>query len=245
MEITGGRNQMKQIRLLSVTVMIIAATVAKALPPPAHGGYQEGWGMNPNNWEEQSGTFSFWGLYDPLYPPQQSAAWVVDWSNPSNVGYVSYEPIKLELWIEMYMLLTYEYTSYQWHRLGNEGETITFIIQGTTQMNSEVHVRLLPGADPLTDIKFVEDIFDRTGPAYGSDIPITWRGRWGNGLDIGQNVQWGWEVITPDPVTGALSLSQMPPCDHWFQFEGSFTLPYHIDDGYYHLVIKGCPDPTM
>ena len=103
----------------SILILTSVAVMANATPPPAHGGYQSGWGMNPTNWENESGSFSAMGLYDPNYTGG-GASWVVGW-NPT--AYINYAPITLELWIEMYMLLTYEYTSYQWHRLGNSGET--------------------------------------------------------------------------------------------------------------------------
>lgn len=234
---------MKWIKILMISGALLAAMAAQAVPPPAHGSYPGGWGMNNTNWETQSGLFTAWGLYDPLYPPQQGAAWVVGWDP---LTYIDYQPITLELWIEMYMLLTYDYTSYQWHRLGDAGETISFVIQGTVQANSELHVSLMPTAtEPLDTLYFREDIFGRTGPQYGSNLPITWQGRWGDGLVIGQNVQWGWEIITPSPGIGTIALTQMPACDHWFEFEGSFTIPYHQPDGYYSLVIKGCPEPVM
>jgi len=217
---------------------MVPVTSVYATPPPAQGGYGAGWGMNPNNWQTATGTFSAWGLYDPLYGGA-GAAWVVGWPSPV---YITYAPITLELWIEMYALQSYQYTSYKWHRLGDNAETITFLIQGTLSSNSGQWVSLMKATDPLTHLWFREDIFGRTGAPYGYDLPITWIARWGNGLNYGQNLQWE-AYVTPDPDD--ITIGPIPACDHWFEFQGSFDLAYHVDDGYYSLVTAGCPAPEL
>ena len=236
---------------------------AYAVPPPPQGDHPAGWGMNPTVWELRSSSFTEWGIYDPLEngsgagaysqgvqlaqePPEKQQLRYRN-LNPRYPAHrpVNSAPIFLELWIESYMLLTYECTGYQWHRLGDANETIVFLVQGTTQSNTEIQVTLMPGTDPLTHIKFVEDIYGRGDPQFGSDLEINWRARWGSGLLPGENVQWGWQIVTPESGTGVLGLSQIPPCDHWFQFEGSFEIPYHQPDGYYRLVINGCPVLVM
>ena len=64
--------------VLAVMMVAMIALVANATPPPAHGGYNAGWGMNPNAWDSQSGSFYAWGLYDPL-GGGGGAPWVVSW----------------------------------------------------------------------------------------------------------------------------------------------------------------------
>ena len=89
------------------------ALVVNAAPPPAPP-YGEGgadWGMTWYDWDNHTGSWSSGlALYDPNAPELAGYGWVVTW-NPT--AYINYAPITLELWIEMYMLLTYEYTSYQ------------------------------------------------------------------------------------------------------------------------------------
>lgn len=235
---------LKKAAFLVAILALVWAGAAWSTPPPAQGGYQAGWGMNPTNWQKTTGSFSAWGIYDPV-GGSGGDPWVVDYSFPGGVPvYIDYADITLELWVEMYALQTYEYTSYQWHRLGDNAETITFVIQGILKSNNGQYVSLMRGAEDLTHLYFREDIFGRTGPDYGTDIPISWEGRWGEGTVYGSSVQWGWEPLTPDGE-GDLNIGPIPSCDHWFQFKGSFSLDYHVDDGYYSLVTEGCPAPVM
>jgi len=233
-----------KIALILATALFLAMPVTSAIatPPPAHGGYLAGWGMNPGNWTATTGSWnSGFSLYNPNGPgPGGGDNWVVDWL-PSIV-YGTYDPITFELWVEMYSVQAYHYTSYQWHRLGNNAETITFVIQGTIQSNSGQWISLVwDGTDPLTHLWFRHDIFNRTGAPYGYDLPITWIARWGDGLVYGQNLRWE-SYVTPNPDIDVLIDEA---CDHWFEFEGSFDLAYHVDDGYYSLTAAGCPAPEL
>lgn len=234
----------KRIFFLTILIAAVAfAGTAFAQAPPAHGSYSAGWGMNPTNWNSYTGSWSSGlALYDPNAPALAGAGWVVGWGSP--ITYIDYDPITLELWVEMYSLQTYHYTSYQWHRLGNAAETITFTIEGTIRSNNGQWISLMQGAEDLTLLHFKEDIFGRTGAPYGYDIPITWEGRYGSGLTYGSNVLWGPLPLTPD-AEGDLNIGPVPSCDHWFQFEGTFDLPYHVEDGYYSLTMEGCPAPEM
>lgn len=225
---------------LALLVALCLAVSAHATPPPANGGYLPGWGMNPTNWQTTTGSFSAWGLYDPNYLGG-GAAWVVGWGPAPT--YITYAPITLELWIEMYALQTYHYTSYQWHRLGNAAENVSFTIEGTLQSNNGQYIQLMQGAQPLTNLYFQHNIFNGQSPAPPPpDLPITWYGRYGGGLVYGELVEWGWGALTPDPN---LTMLINHPCDHWFQFQGNFTIPYHHPDGYYSLTMAGCPAPLL
>jgi hypothetical protein len=227
------------VLLVPLLVMPMAVPVY-ADAPPAHGGYEAGWGLNPTNWQTASGSFSAWGLYAP---DSGSAGdpWVVNWSDPHNVGFIDYADITLELWIEMYALQTYHYTSYQWHRLGNSAEQICFIIEGLIQSNNGQSIILVHQSEPMTHLYFRHDVLNRTGSQYGSDIPITWQTRYGLYDVYGSNIVQNWTTATPDPDI----IISIPKCDHWFQFQGCFDLEYHVDDGYYSLTLAGCPAPGM
>ncbi len=225
--------------LVLIGVLLFLTFQAEATPPPAQGGYLPGWGMNPTNWQQSTGSFSAWGLYDPNYTGG-GEAWVVGW-NPTS--YISYAPISLELWIEMYMLLTYQYTSYQWHRLGNAAETIIFTIDGTMSSNDIQVVMLTP--EPgwnMGYLQFQHNIFGGNSTVR-TQIPLSWETRWGEGLVIGQNVIDPWHPALW--LCGNIMLGSIPACDHWFQFRGTFSLQYHEGDGYYKLAIAGCPYPEL
>jgi len=235
---------LKRIFFLTILIaaIVLAGTAfgqrASAYPPPANGGYNAGWGMNPTNWQTATGTFSAWGLYDPL-GGGGGAPWVVTWLPET---YITYAPISLELWIEMYSLQTYHYTSYQWHRLGNQLENVSFIIEGTCQSNNGQYISLTRGTEDLDYLWFRENIFGTSSPSPSPDIPISWEGRWGTGLTYGGGIVEGWHTILPDPDITVLIPD---PCDHWFQFRGTFTIPYHQPDGYYSLNMAGCPAPVL
>ena len=228
--------------LVSIIAVCMLASVAMATPPPANGSYIGGWGMNPTKWQTATGSYSSgFALYDPL-GAGGGAGWIVSWTPPT-YDYIAYAPITLELWIEMYMIQAYWATSYQWHRLGNEAETVTFTIDGTVRSNEGCWV--LCTKDPAYDPNFLT--FQHNNGVGDDrnmrDIPITWRGRWGDGLDMGVDVVLPWTDLTW--VGDELILAEITACDRWFQFEGSFDLVYHEADGYYKLVIAGCPTPSM
>lgn len=231
---------LKKIAFLAAILALVWSGTASAVPPPAYGGYQAGWGMNPNKWDQTSGSWSSgFALYDPL-GPLGGSSWINDWTDPNNLVYMTYDPITLELWIEMYMIQTYSATSYQWHRLGNEAEHICFTIEGTVASNNGQYISLVAGTDPMTHLYFRENIFGTGSGA--NDIPITWEYRWGTGLVVGSNVVEDWTVYTPDPD---VTLLIADPCDHWYEFRGCFDLVYHHPDGYYTLTLAGCPVPAL
>jgi len=147
------------------------------------------------------------------------------------------------LYIEMYMVQTYRYTTYEWHRLGNHAENVCFMIEGTIQSNNGQWISLVAGAQPMTHLWWQENIFGNAnhsgGP--GRDIPISWEAQWGNGLVYGQEIQEPWAPKTPPDVSILIPV----PCDHWYQFKGCFDLEYHEHDGMYCLTLEGCPSPNL
>jgi hypothetical protein len=237
--------------ILALMLVAVFALAAMADGPPAYGPYQAGWGMTNFNWETASGNFSSFGVYDPNYIGFGDA-WVVGY-DPITFAplYIAYAPVTLDLWIEMYALQTYHYTSYKWHRLGNDEETISFIVEGTLQSNNGQWVSLVGPLMPQTMDKlyFLHNIFGGQSPAPPApDItPLTWQGQWGTGLVYGVNVVAAWAALVPAVVQGHQQISMLiaDPSDHWFQFEGTFTIPYHQPDGHYNLTLAGCPAPEL
>jgi len=231
--------------LIALVAVLCLATFAMAIPPPANDGYAAGWGMNPTRWQTATGTFSAWGIYDPLFnnPPNGGAPWVIGYNGVMPV-YITYAPITLQLWIEMYALQTYQYTSYQWHRLGNLAETICFDITGTCQSNNGQYISLMKGADGLDKLWFRHNIFGGQSPTPPAiDLAITWTGSWGRGLVYGVSPTWS-GVLVPSPNDLTMLLEDVP-FDHWFGFNGCFSIPYNQPDGYYSLTMAGCPAPVL
>jgi len=233
----GERRKTMKRMLVILAIVMVAGTVAAQTPPPAYGGFPSGWGINPNNWNNYTGGFSS-GL--ALWNPTLNDWNVAPWGSPGTK--ITYAPITLELWIELHMIQTYYYTSYQWHRIGDAAETITFAIDGTVKSNQILIVSLTSAAgfDP-NFLKFISGMY-----GGGNDIPIHWWGRWGLGLAIpnmNHTQGGGWNSLTW--CNGRLDLAVIPPCDHWVQFKGQFDIPYHQADGYYKLVLGGCPVPEL
>lgn len=241
---------MKNILLFAIMLAIVPATSVVASDPPAHGSYNAGWGMNPGNWDATTGGWSS-GL--SLYSGSGGGqGWYNNWTNPGTPTWdPDYAPISLELWIELYMIQTYEYTSYQWHRLGNAGETIEFIISGTIRSNSGEWIILERGTDPMTHLWFQHNVLGGTslglphgwGGHAGGHVPITWYYCWGRGLTWYQNIQVDWTEV--DPGDGNIEFAIEEGCDHWYGFKGELEILYHQPDGYYTLEIAGCPSPLL
>ena len=226
--------------------MLIAAfaLMANATPPPAPPAGvsgSAGWGMCPENWENHTGDFYAWGLWDPgindwqVYGPAPGYA---------PLGPIAYEDITLELWIELIGIQSYEFTSYQWHfaEIPTGGTTVDFYISGTIACNEYCIGGLEYAGEDLGLLHYQHGMY-----SAGSDIALNWECRGGNGSTIGADQVWPtpttWAPLTPDPN---LYLPwTFPPCDHWFQYHGWFWLAYHIQDGYYTLTIGSCPTPEV
>ncbi|GBE29654.1 hypothetical protein BMS3Bbin04_00676 [bacterium BMS3Bbin04] len=94
----------------------------------------------------------------------------------------------------------------------------------------------MPGPDGFDALVFRHGMY-----GSGADIPLTWYGRYGDGIVVDDNEPWMLMIHNPCGGMGWC----IRKCDHWFQFKGVFDLPYHIDDGYYSLEISGCPTPGL
>lgn len=89
-----------------------------------------------------------------------------------------------------------------------------------------------PGAPP--DLYFIEDVLGRTGPAYGSDIPLTWE----ISLDGGPFTPM---TFQPDNTL----TTTFPPGAHTFQVRITGELQPYQGDGYYHLQLEQCLVPEL
>ena len=237
------------LRKLSLVIIVIAAAnMAFAMPPPNSTyieGYNDGWGMCPVDWEDATGGYGpIFGLWDPI-----AMDWAVNWDDPLNIEYITYDNITLQLWVELFCITSYQYTSYVWHRVPHgevpgEGEEICFSITGTVASNSAVIVALKFLDMDLGFLHFMEGVMYQ----YGDDLPIEWSYRWGEGVVFGENQMYPNEGLAPYGPVGYgedIFFYICMPCDHWFEFVGCFYIPYHCPSGYYYLEMGGCPIPEL
>lgn len=224
-------------------------------PPPAYAGWSAGWGNCFENWERSSGGFnSGTVLYrpDPSFPG--GAGWMV------HVGgyvleHINYEDIWIKLWIQLYVIQTYDWSLYEIHRMFiNPGsEDFDLVLSGTVIGNHPEWVLITNfDSNPDNYLEFLHFINNVAG--YTSDerdIPVTWRARTGDGLTPGTNHTWpgggNWSAtITPEVGTGHIVIPQrVPGGEKWYQFLIEFTLNSHEPDGYYALDAEGCPNPDL
>jgi hypothetical protein len=232
----------------SLAIALLIATSVMADAPPAHpeGTYQAGWGMCPVNWENRYGSFQADGIWRPGHN------WVVGYEGDCNQTpiYIQYDPICLDLWIELYCMQTYEFTNYEWHRIGDQHEDVTFYICGIVSSNNPEWVGLVRASQDLDRLHFMGDIF---GNDHGeSDISIDWHYAWGSYDRPGGETPPDPRNLNNDcwhdicPGNNGNMYFQIPEvCDHWFCWKGEFTIAYHQADGHYQLHMAGCPAPGM
>jgi len=231
---------MKYVIASMLALCMVGLVYGQANPPPANGGYAGGWGMNPTNWETTSGAMDpTWGIYNPVVG-LGGGGWVVGWGDP--LTYITYSPITIELWVELYALQSYRFTSYKFHRTGDSEEPLCWTIQGLIAQNHNSWVMLTKGANPLTHLKFNNGVVGGNAGDPPADLPITWTTRWGNGIEFGLDIVANW---FPAPWSGDDIGYRIPKCDHWFEFKGCVGDMYHVSDGYYSLQIAGCPAPEL
>jgi len=239
------------LALMVVSAIAMIAWADEPPAPPVGSGIPgtAGWGYCAVAWTDISGT---WGPVFALYPTGGSGggAWrVYDQVTGVYIGGINYAPIYIDLWVELYMVNSYRYTTYAYHRIGNElTSTLAITIQGLIQSNHAMTVSLVgPSTETMNVLHFRHDALNRVNGAviYGSDLPITWYGRYGLGSEYGTGVQWGWNAITPTVTPPQLVSMLIPACDHWYEFQGAVLIPYHIDDGHYELTLAGCPGPEL
>lgn len=132
--------------------------------------------------------------------------------------------------------ISFDWTLCLVHRVDNTSP-IEVTLSGTIVSNSVNIWNLFtvspqPGGQPL--LYFVEDVLGRTGPAFGTDIPLTWE----ISLDGGP--------FTPMTLQPNNTLTAtFPPGPHAFQVRITGMLQPSQEDGYYHLQLEQCLVPEL
>jgi hypothetical protein len=123
------------------------------------------------------------------------------------------------------MEFSLEWTTCQIHRVSTEGP-IQALLSGTVNCSAAIVWSLTntsqPGEPPV--LFFVEDIFGRSGSAFGSNIPVTWEVALDGGAFQPMQIESG-NILTTIFPAGA----------HTFQVRITGLPQNHQDDGYYHL----------
>ncbi len=126
------------------------------------------------------------------------------------------------IWMEFAL----DWTNCQIHRV-NTDSAIVIILPGTISSSSRIYWNLHtmsphPGGFPI--LYFVNDVLGRTGPEFGTDIPLTWE----IALDGGSF----------NPITilrDKTLLVTFPPGNHTFQVRITGVPQPYQGDGYYQL----------
>jgi len=221
--------------VISVTGIFAQWTPHSATPPIFSDGTANGkWGKDCTTWESYQGTYESLVIWDPE---------LGDYRICTEPLAVNWPELTIDVYIELSSRVHWNPLNYILHKfethLGNTNDNRTVTFGGWIKSNEKSCVQLLNSGDydlfKLTK-KYTQFNNHNLNSLGYTDIPITWQCRWGNGTDVVESTAW-----TDIPNGGPIMISPIPPCDHWFQFRASFTLPYHVDDGWYAWEGTACP----
>lgn len=214
--------------LIPISAMLLIAVAAYADPvgpiPPG------GWGTDCSNWITYSDPWvSAHLIYDPLL-----GAGGEGFRDCLTSERVVWPGLDIEMWIEMECLLTWDATHVQIHR-ASDYEDFYLYFNGTSACNNGQWIITTPptAVGSLNNLPFEKDMFDRTGPTYGTDIPLTWE----------YSLDGAGYLPMVDGTDGAKQF-EVGLCDHFFTIRILVDVAYHQEDGYYYLGGPGasiCP----
>jgi hypothetical protein len=197
-----------------------------------------GWGHDCTQWIQYSDA---WASGELCYDPDLGGGGD-GWVDCATNAQVVWPSLDIELWIEMECTFYWNATHVQIHRASDYSDIVIELAGGSCCNNGQYIITTPPSAlGSLDNLPFVEDMFGRTGPDYGTDISLTWE--WdvaGDGL--------GFQPMTdlPDnPAAGITSKYFKVPlsCNDWIvRITGDVV--FHQEDGYYYLGGPGaftCP----
>jgi hypothetical protein len=219
---------MSRYFVILLGLMLIAGT---ALADPIVGPTPPmGWGQDCTNWITYTDPWTSNHLcYDPTL-----GAGGAGWRDCVTGVQVVWPGLDIEMWIEMECLLHWDATHVQIHRASDYADFYIYFT-GTSACNNGQYLIVTPPtglATGLTVLPFVVDMFGRTGPTYGTDIPLTWE----VSIDGG-----AYGPMVPD---GDNLMFLVDLCDHYFTVRVLVDQMYHQEDGYYYLGGPGasiCP----
>ncbi len=197
--------------------------------PPA------GWGRDCTQWMTYTDPWNSGELcYDPLMGGGGDG-----WIDCATNAQVIWPALNIEMWIEMECIFWWEATHVQIHRASDYSDFEIFLHGGSMCNNGQYIITTPPTAVGSLDfLPFVQDMFGRTGPTYGTDIPLTW--------DVSINGGPYEPMLDLDDPPGA-KYFLVDLCDNYWTVRITGDVVYHQEDGYYFLGGPGaftCPaDP--
>lgn len=220
---------MKRILVGIAAVGLYACVAAAAHPWTA-------WGQDCTNWIEYDASTA-WASAELCYDPNLGPGGA-GWRDCETLDAVVWPGLDIELWVEMECLFTWNHTNVDIHRM-SDYDPFYLYFHGTSACNNGQWVITTPptALGTLEYLPFVADIFGRTGPTYGTDIPLEWDYR----------VDYGAWAPMDDGADGAKQFL-VDLCDHSFDIRVRVGQVYHQEDGYYHLGGPGasiCPANPM
>ena len=224
---------MRKLTLITIAVAFLAvgSFAQSSYPPPG------GWGTNWTNTIIMGGGYS---VVDLLHVPNGAAPGY--WNAPPAPGTPFVFPgITVELWVEMILDITWNYTTVQMHYAGHGPSFIyTFYLCGLISSNSPQQIAITYTGMPLCQLTFMEDIFG-LNPGGVANPCIHWFGVWGTGTPPTTPTYGSNDELTPDPDI----YMTIPLCQHWFCFIGEICINEHIEDGYYLLEAGTAVTPSL
>lgn len=215
-----------------LTALLLIATVPLVVSATAPPG---GWGTDCTNYINTSTPYTSNDLiYDPV------AGFYRDCGSGLEVVWPEFQ---FDLWIEMEIIVHFDWTQAEIHRASLYSD-VTLVVPGYIEQNSGNYIIVRPlGNDPngrpysLDYMNFIEDIFGRTGIAYGSDIPTTW--------EYSLTGPTGpWSAMDPGSG-GAYQFLIEEPCHHDFWYRVVMDIDEHENDGFYKMHGDLCPVPPL
>ena len=226
---------MSRIKFLVPLLLVLLTGWAVADPvvgptPPG------GWGTDCTNWITYTDAWASAPLcYDPL-----AGSGGDGWIDCETGEQVLWPSLDIEMWVEMECTFEWAATHVQIHRYANYDDFYVYLDGNSCCDNGQYIITTPPTAVGSLDyLPFQQDMFGRTGPSNGTDIPLTWEYSL-NGADYLPMTD-----LPDNPEVGVTSKYFLVPlsCNYW-RVRISGDVIYHQGDGYYYLGGPGaftCP----
>ena len=220
-------------RIILLAPLCVLLMVGPALGDPPVGPIPPGgWGTDCTNWIAYSDP---WVSQPLCYNPTLGGGGD-GWVDCSTGEQVIWPDLNIELWIEMACTFYWDETHVQIHRYDNYNDFVIYLDGGSSCNNGQYIITTPPTAlGSLDYMPFIQDMFNRTGPSFGTDIPLTWEASLNGGafapmIDLPDN---------PEPgITSKYFLVDL--CDNYWRVKITGDIAYHQEDGYYYLGGPGC-----
>ncbi|MCK4546882.1 MAG: hypothetical protein KAW17_05485 [Candidatus Eisenbacteria sp.] len=213
---------MSRIILLAPLCLLLMVGLAfgyNATPPG-------GWGTDCTNWI----TYSIPWVSNPLCYDPVLGAGGEGWRDCVTNVQVEWPALDIELWIEMECTLWWDESFVDIHRYADYSDVVLYFHGGSCCNNGQWIITTPPTAlGNLDFLPFQEDMFGRTDPAYGTDIPLTW--------DVNIN---GTGYVPMVNGSGGAKQFEVPLSCQYYVIRVIGDIAFHQEDGYYYLGGEGC-----